>query len=91
MSECQSHSPFSTTLLLLLFLLDTGSSVASGIELVLNDHYFFGWAVLGVLILPITFSIIGELLRSCVYGGCCGEASTNWIPMIFYHFYTAFM
>jgi len=91
MSECQSHSPFSTTLLLLLFLLDTGSSVACGIELVLNDHYFFGWAVLGVLILPITFSIIGELLRSCVYGGCCGEASTNWIPMIFYHFYTAFM
>jgi len=39
----------------------------------------------------MAIAIIGELLRGCVYSGCCGEASTSWIPLIFYHFYTAFM
>jgi len=91
MSECKSRHPFSTAMLLLLFVLETTCSIATGIELILNDHYFYGWAVLGVVLLPMIIAIIGELLRGCVYSGCCGEASTSWIPLIFYHFYTAFM
>ena len=88
---CQSRHPIATTLLLLLFVLDVATDVATGIELVLNDYYLCGWAVLGLVILPVAAAIVAELLRVCVYGGCCGEASTRWIPLIFYHFYTAFM
>ena len=91
MSPCQSRHPLSTTLLFLLFLLDVTSDVATGIELYLNDHYFYGWAVLGLVLLPSVASILSEFMRSCVYGGCCGEANTHWIPLIFYHPYTAFM
>ena len=91
MSECQSRHPLATTLLLLLFVLDVTSDVATGIELYLNDHYFYGWAVLGLVLLPSVASILAELMRSCIYGGCCGETNTHWIPFIFYHPYTAFM
>ena len=91
MSVCTSLHPFNTTLLLLLFLFDTATDVASGIELILNDYNFYGWAVLGLVILPVILAVLGEFLRGCIYGGCCGEASTSWIPLIFYHFYTAFM
>lgn len=91
MSECQIRHPLATTLILLVFLLDVGSDVATGVELVLNDHYFYGWAVIGLVLLPNVLAILAELLRGCVYGGCCGEASTHWIPLIFYHFYSAFL
>ena len=93
---CQSRHPFATTLLVLLFVLDVATDVATGIELVLNDHYIYGWAVLGVVLLPAAVAILAEVLRTCVYGGCCGSggeaaAASRWIPLIFYHFYTAFM
>lgn len=91
MSQCQSRHPLSTALIFLLFLLDVASDVATGIELYLNDHYVYGWAVLGLVLLPSAASILAEFMRSCVYGGCCGEANTHWIPLIFYHPYTAFM
>ena len=99
---CQSRHPLATTLLLLLFVLDTGTDVATGIELVLNDHYSYGYAVLAGCLVPLTVAILAEFFRVCVYGGCgccCGlcnsggsEATTSrWIPLMFYHFYTAFM
>lgn len=88
---CQSRHPLATTLLLLLFVLDVATDVATGIELLLNDHYLYGWTVLGLVLLPVGVAILAELLRACVYGGCCGESTTRWIPLIFYHFYTAFM
>lgn len=91
MSECQSSHPLATTLLLLLFVLDVGTDVATGLELVLNDHYYYGWTVLGLVLLPVVVSILAQLLRTCVYGGCCGETNTHWIPLMFYHPYTAFM
>ena len=88
-----------TSLLLLLFVLDTGSDVATGIELVLNDHYYYGYTVLAGCFLPVAVAILAELFRVCIYGGCSccsggshGETTTSrWIPLIFYHFYTAFM
>ncbi len=88
---CQSRHPLATTLLLLLFVLDVATDVATGVELVLNDHYLWGWTVLGLVFLPNVVAILGELARACVYGGCCGEANTRWIPLILYHIYTAFM
>jgi hypothetical protein len=57
----------------------------------LKKLIFRGWAVLGLVLLPIVVSILGELFRACIYGGCCGETSTDWIPLIFYHLYTIIM
>jgi hypothetical protein len=58
---------------------------------ILFKFIFRGWAVLGLVLLPIVVSILGELFRACIYGGCCGETSTDWIPLIFYHLYTIIM
>lgn len=88
---CQSRHPLATALLLLLFVLDVASDVSVGIELYLNDHYFYAWLVLGAILAPVVVAILAELCRGCVYGGCCDEANTRWIPLIFYHFYTGFM
>ena len=65
--------------------------ISCGIELLLNDHYAWGVAVLSLVLFPVVVSILAELLRGCVYSGCCGEASTDWIPLIFYHIYTVIM
>ena len=67
------------------------ADISTGVELVLNDHYAWGVAVLSLVLLPMTVSIVAELMRGCVYSGCCGEASTDWIPLIFYHVYTVIM
>lgn len=92
---CQSRHPLATTLLLLLFVLDTATDIATGLELVLNDHFYYGYAVLACCLLPIAVAIIAELFRVVIYGGCCGGGSetttSRWIPLMFYHFYTAFM
>ncbi len=80
-----------TALLSALFVLDVASDVATGVELLLNDHHAWGLAVLGVVALPLVLALLGEILRGCIYTGCCGEASTDWIPLIFYHLYTVIM
>ena len=83
--------PILTFLLVLLFVTDIASDICTGVELILNDHLSWGFAVLGVVAAPVVLSIVAELLRGCVYSGCCGEASTDWIPLIFYHLYTVIM
>ena len=82
-----SRHPLLTALLVTLFVLDVASDVGTGIELILNDHYSWGCAVLGLVALPVVLAIVAEVLRGCIYGGCCGESTTDWIPLIFYHLY----
>ena len=86
-----SRHPILTMLLVGLFVLDVATDVATGVELILNDHDAWGLAVLGLVALPAVMGVAGELLRGCIYSGCCGEASTDWIPLIFYHLYTVIM
>ena len=76
---------------LTLKILSQHADISTGIELILNDHYAWGVAVLSLVLFPMAVSIIAELMRGCVYSGCCGEASTDWIPLIFYHIYTVIM
>ena len=90
-SKVGCKHPFATLLLVFLFILDVFTDVATGIELILNDHTTWGWCVLGLVLLPIVVAILGELFRACIYGGCCGETSTDWIPLIFYHLYAVIM
>ncbi|XP_059087411.1 uncharacterized protein LOC131883840 isoform X1 [Tigriopus californicus] len=86
-----SKHPFVTLLLISLFVLDVATDIATGIELILNDHHGWGYLVLALVIFPVFVSIVAELLRGCIYSGCCGEATTDWIPLIFYHLYTVIM
>ena len=69
-----------------------------GIELILNDHPNWGYAVLGLVALPTIAAILAEIFRVCIYGGCCccccccmddaaGKFS-NWIALLFFHLYT---
>ncbi len=90
-SRAGCRHPFLTLVLVLLFATDVFTDVATGVELILNDHHVWGWSVLGLVLLPVVVAILGELLRSCIYGGCCGETSTDWIPLIFYHLYSIIM
>ena len=83
--------PLFTFLLVGLFVLDITTDIGTGIELILNDHHGWGILVLGFVGFPAVMTIVAELLRGCVYSGCCGEASTDWIPLIFYHLYTLIM
>lgn len=80
-----------TTFLILLFVLDVFTDISTGVELILNDHFYWGLAVLGLVLLPVVVAVVAELLRGCIYSGCCGEASTDWIPLIFFHIYTLIM
>lgn len=86
-----TRHPFFTFCLVLLFVLDVATDISTGVELILNDHNGWGILVLGFVMFPVVMSIVAELLRGCVYSGCCGEASTDWIPLIFYHLYTVIM
>ena len=86
-----TRHPLLTALLVLLFVADVFTDIATGVELVLNDHYAEGLAVLGLVALPVVLSVVAELLRGCVYSECCGEACTDWIPLMFYHIYTLIM
>jgi len=45
-SQITRH-PLATLLLAALFALDVATDVSAGVELVLNDHYAWGLAVLG--------------------------------------------
>ena len=83
--------PLATTLLIGLFVLDVATDIATGIELILNDHNEWGYAVLALVALPVVVAILAELMRGCIYAGCCGEATTDWIPLMFYHLYTVIM
>ncbi|XP_040569183.1 uncharacterized protein [Lepeophtheirus salmonis] len=74
-----------------LFVLDTTTDICTGVELILNDHHGWGGLVLFCVFLPTLLSVIGEVLRGCAYSGCCGEACTDWIPLIFYHLYSVIM
>lgn len=86
-----SRHPLLTGLLVTLFVMDVFTDVATGVELILNDHYSWGMAVLGLVALPMIVAIVAEVLRGCIYSGCCGESTTDWIPLIFYHLYTVIM
>lgn len=90
-SKMGSKHPFVTLLLISLFVLDVATDIATGIELILNDHHAWGYLVLALVVFPVFVSIVAELLRGCIYSGCCGEATTDWIPLIFYHLYTVIM
>lgn len=94
----QCCNPLTTFLLLFLYIGDVFSDIATGIELILNDHNHWGYAVLVLAALPIVVSILAEICRVCVYGGCCccccccmDDATgkcTNWIGLLFFHLYT---
>ena len=86
-----TRHPAATLFLVLLFVLDVATDIGTGVELILNDHHAWGLLVLGFVAFPAVMAIVAELLRGCVYSGCCGEASTDWIPLIFYHLYTVIM
>ena len=90
-SKVGCKHPLATLFLVFLFIFDVFTDIATGIELILNDHPTWGWCVLGLVLLPSVVAILGELFRACIYGGCCGETSTDWIPLIFYHLYAVIM
>ena len=90
-SKAGCRHPFLTLVLVVLFSFDVFTDVATGVELILNDHHVWGWSVLGLVLLPVVVAILGELFRACIYGGCCGETTTDWIPLIFYHLYAIIM
>ena len=66
--------------------------------MILNDHYNWGYAVLAIVALPIVVSVLAEICRVCIYGGCCccccccmddkSGQCTNWIGLLFFHLYT---
>lgn len=89
-------------LLTTLFVSDVFTDVALGVELILNQYQFWGYCVLGLVVLPNAVSLAAEVLRACLYGGlcccCCCCLSphdfakpSNWMPLFTYHLYTAFM
>jgi len=89
---------FPAFLLIFLYVGDVFFDIATGVELILNEHHNWGYAVLGLVALPTVAAILAEVFRVCIYGGCCccccccmddaaGKFS-NWIALLFFHLYT---
>jgi len=84
-------SIFTTVSIILLFSLDIATDVAAGVELVLNDHPYWGTLTLVLAISPIFVAILAEVYKCLVYEGCCGRNATDWIYLLVYLLFTVIM
>lgn len=87
--DCCGH--LGTFLVIILFSLDIFTDVATGVELFLNDHPFWGSLTLVLVVSPIMVAILAEVYKCCLYEGCCGRNALDWLYLIIYPLFTVIM
>jgi len=80
-----------TFLLVVLFSLDVFTDIATGVELILNDHVQYGLLVLLLVLTPGFIAILAEIYKCCLYEGFCGRNATDWLYLLVYPLFTVIM
>lgn len=80
-----------TVTLILLFVIDIFTDISTGVELVLNNHPYWGFLTLVLVSSPSLVALLAEVYKCCLYEGCCGRNSTDWLYLIIYPLFTVIM
>lgn len=80
-----------TISLIIIFVVDVFFDISCGVELILNDHTFWGCLTLVLVLTPGLVAVLGEVYKCCLYEGCCGRNATDWIYLLIYPLFTIVM